>query len=228
MEYYPFIFSNQLKYRIGRHAAFWGFWALFQGVLYAFLPSPLGITFAQRLPYSMLQSVVFMIDHIFLAYSLMYFVVPVYLLRDRYLATGTWVLILFFATGALSALTDWYIVSPLIYHLKFKDLPVLIQGYSWRIFCMGIMAGLRGGITIGGLAAAIKLMKHWYVKQQRNLELKKENVESQLQLLKAQVHPHFLFNTLNNIYSYTQNTSPVASHLVMGLSEMLRYMLYEG
>jgi LytS/YehU family sensor histidine kinase len=86
---------------------------------------------------------------------------------------------------------------------------------------------LRGAITVGGLAAAIKLMKYWYMKEQRNLQLQKENVDAQLQILKAQVHPHFLFNTLNNIYSYTQNTSPVASRLVMGLSDMLRYMLYE-
>jgi hypothetical protein len=228
MEHYPFIFSNQPKYRIARHVAFWGFWWLFQGFLYAFLPSPLGMTYGQRLPYSMLQSVLYMIDHIFLAYSLMYFVIPVYLLRGRYLATGIWVLVLFIATGVLSAVTDRFIASPLVYYLKFKGFPYFIQGYSWDTFCTGITAGLRGGITIGGQAAAIKLMKHWYVKQQRNLELKKENIESQLQLLKAQVHPHFLFNTLNNIYSYTQNTSPVASHLVMGLSEMLRYMLYEG
>jgi LytS/YehU family sensor histidine kinase len=89
------------------------------------------------------------------------------------------------------------------------------------------MAGLRGAITIGGIAASIKLMKLWYVKEQRNLQLQKENAEAQLQLLKAQVHPHFLFNTLNNIYSHTQNTAPVASQLVMGLSDMLRFMLYE-
>jgi LytS/YehU family sensor histidine kinase len=100
-------------------------------------------------------------------------------------------------------------------------------GYQ-NSFYLGLLAGLRGSITIGGLAAAIKLMKHLYVKEQRNLQLQKENAEAQLQLLKAQVHPHFLFNTLNNIYSYTQNTSPIASQLVMGLSEMLRYMLYEG
>ncbi|TXJ27342.1 MAG: two-component system sensor protein [Chitinophagaceae bacterium] len=89
------------------------------------------------------------------------------------------------------------------------------------------MAGLRGGITIGGLAAAIKLIKSLYLKEQRNLQLKKENAESQLQLLKAQVHPHFLFNTLNNIYSFTQNTSPQASKLVTGLSDLLRFILYE-
>jgi LytS/YehU family sensor histidine kinase len=93
---------------------------------------------------------------------------------------------------------------------------------------MSLMAGLRGGLTVGGIAAAIKLMKYWYVKEQRNLQLQKENVESQLQLLKAQVHPHFLFNTLNNIYSYTQKTSPVAAKMVSGLSDLLRFMLYEG
>jgi LytS/YehU family sensor histidine kinase len=93
---------------------------------------------------------------------------------------------------------------------------------------MGLLAGLRGGITIAGLAVAIKLMKHWYLKEQRNLQLQKENTESQLQLLKAQIHPHFLFNTLNNIYSITQDTSPIASKLLIALSDMLRYILYEG
>jgi LytS/YehU family sensor histidine kinase len=94
-------------------------------------------------------------------------------------------------------------------------------------FFFSLMAGLRGGISIGGMAAAIKLMKHWYTEGQRNLQLQKENIQSQLQVLKAQVHPHFLFNTLNNIYSYTQNTSATASKLVMGMSDIIRYMLYE-
>jgi LytS/YehU family sensor histidine kinase len=71
-------------------------------------------------------------------------------------------------------------------------------------------------------------MKYWYIKEQRNLQLQKENTEAQLQLLKAQIHPHFLFNTMNNIYSFTQNTSPAAAKLVAGLSDMLRYILYEG
>ncbi|RYZ29304.1 MAG: two-component system sensor protein [Chitinophagaceae bacterium] len=94
-------------------------------------------------------------------------------------------------------------------------------------FYLGLLAGLRGGITVGGIAAAIKLSKYWYVKEQRNLQLQKENIASQLQVLKAQVHPHFLFNTLNNIYANTQVTSPVAANMIMGLSELLRYMLYE-
>jgi LytS/YehU family sensor histidine kinase len=50
---------------------------------------------------------------------------------------------------------------------------------------------------------------------------------AELQLLKAQVHPHFLFNTLNNIYSFAQNTSPVAAKMITGLSDLLRYILYD-
>ncbi|RYZ24214.1 MAG: two-component system sensor protein [Chitinophagaceae bacterium] len=91
-----------------------------------------------------------------------------------------------------------------------------------------MLAGLRGAITIGGLAAAIKLMKYWYSKEQRNLQLQNEALDAQMQLLKAQVHPHFLFNTLNNIYAQTQEPAPAAARMIAGLSDLLRYMLYEG
>ncbi len=48
------------------------------------------------------------------------------------------------------------------------------------------------------------MFKYYYLKDIRNQQLMKENIAAQLQLLKAQVHPHFLFNTLNNIFSQTQ------------------------
>src|SRR5678810_1081919 len=68
----------------------------------------------------------------------------------------------------------------------------------------------------------------YYVKHMRNQQLLKDNMEAQLQLLRAQVHPHFLFNSLNNIYSQTQVESPKGSKMIMGLSDILRYILYEG
>lgn len=226
MNKYPFIFSNELRYRIQRHLFFWFFWWLFQGFLYAFTPGRFGLTYAQRIPISMIESAIFLLAHIFLSYTLMYFVLPRYLLKNKYLLTGFWTLVAFFATAALSAVLAIYVVSPTIRWVfpQWSDYP---RPPSQISFFLGLLAGLRGGITIGGLAAAIKLMKHWYIKEQRNLQLQKENAESQLQLLKAQVHPHFLFNTLNNIYSHTQDVAPVASQLVMGLSDMLRFMLYE-
>ncbi|OUJ68953.1 hypothetical protein BXP70_27280 [Hymenobacter crusticola] len=84
-----------------------------------------------------------------------------------------------------------------------------------------MMGGLRGSITIGGLAAALKLMKYYYVQQQ-------QAARAELTALKAQLHPHFLFNTLNNIYAHAQPTAPVAAELVLGLAGLLRYMLYSA
>jgi len=227
MEKYPFIFSDKPKHRIRRHVAFWLFWGLFQAFLYAFAPYPTILSYWDRLPIALLDSFIYLPSHMFLAYSLMYFVIPRYLVKEKYLAASGWVILLFIATATLASSSGKYLISPVRDIFLSKNL-YLPHPNRQQAFYLSLLAGLRGGITIGGMAAAIKLMKYWYVKEQRNLQLQKENAESQLQLLKAQVHPHFLFNTLNNIYSYTQNTSPVASKLVTRLSDLLRFILYEA
>jgi len=223
---YPFIFSDEPWYRIRRHLAFWVFWWLSQGVLYSVFGSS-KISYPLQLLDSTFESLAFMIAHIFLAYALMYFVIPRYLLKQKYWHTAIWVLICFLGAAFLSTVISGLIIPPIRYWVLGEELGLYLRVRAVNNVHLSLMAGLRGGITIGGIAASIKLMKHWYVKEQRNLQLQKENAESQLQLLKAQVHPHFLFNTLNNIYSHTQNKAPVASQLVMGLSDMLRFMLYE-
>ena len=227
-EKYPFIFSDERKYRIRRHLAFWTFWWITQGVLYSVIGYTGEPAYPLRLANSTVESLFYMIAHIALSYALMYFVIPQYLLKQKYWLTGMWVLICFLGAAVISTILSATIIPEI--EEWFLHNPANENGLRIRATArvhLSLMAGLRGGITIGGIAASIKLMKHWYVKEQRNLQLQKENVEAQLQLLKAQIHPHFLFNTLNNIYSHTQNTAPVASQLVMGLSDMLRFMLYE-
>jgi len=81
--------------------------------------------------------------------------------------------------------------------------------------------------TVVGFALAIKLLKNWYVKQKETAQAAREKINAELQLLKAQVHPHFLFNTLNNIYSFIINDSPVAPEAIKKLSTLLRYIIYE-
>lgn len=231
MKQHPFIFSNEPAYRLKRHLAFWIFWWLFQSFLYAFVPNDSNLKVVQILPSSAIGSFLYLGSHVFLSYTLLYFVIPRYVVTAKYTAAATWTLVLIAITASIAALTTLYIIQPvtkflLPEYLVAKPPPAKIQNNLK--FHLAFLAGLRGGLTVGGIAAAIKLMKHWYIQGQKNLELQKENVEAQLQNLKAQVHPHFLFNTLNNIYSFTQNTSVEASKMVMGLSDMLRYMLYEG
>jgi sensor histidine kinase YesM len=228
MEKYPFIFSDEKKYRIRRHLMFWTSWWLFTAVIYSFGYGPLSLTYGYGLMRSVIEAFIFLPTHIFLAYSIMYFVIPRFLLKGKYVQTAELVGFLFALCAVISITLNVTIINAvrnLFEYKEFQQLPPM----PLRIKILyGLMAGLRGGITIGGLAAAIKLMKYWYVKEQRNTQLQKENLASQLQLLKAQVHPHFLFNTLNNIYSHTQKVSPTASSLVIGLSDLLRYILHEG
>lgn len=230
IEKYPFIFSDSARHRIARHVSFWLFWGVFQGFLYSFVSIQRGaFHYIPRLQSSLVESFVFLIPHMFLSYMLIYFVIPRYLLKQKYLLTSIWVIILFLAAAFLSTILSITIIESIRrYFLGAEYLAFARRnGIGLSIF-LGLMAGLRGGITIGGISAAIKLMKHWYVKEQRNLILQKENMEAQLKVLKAQIHPHFLFNTLNNIYSHTRNVSPTASKMLMELSDMLRYILYEG
>lgn len=226
MQKYPFIFSDEWKYRFQRHLSFWLFWGIFQGFIYSFAASFSFYAYIFRLPMAMLESFLFLWAHMFLAYSLMYYVIPKYLLKQKYWDTAIWTFLCFLATAFFSTVIGRFIVDPLRDHYMGEGAALYRRVTGGAIF-LSLLAGLRGGLTIGGIAAAIKLMKYWYVKEQRNLQLQKENVESQLQLLKAQVHPHFLFNTLNNIYSTTQNTSPAASRMITELSDILRFILYE-
>jgi LytS/YehU family sensor histidine kinase len=80
---------------------------------------------------------------------------------------------------------------------------------------------------ITGFAVMIKLMKRWWLKQKETEQLFQEKTKAELQLLKAQVHPHFLFNTLNNIYYFTLSGSPKAPEMINKLSGLLHYILNE-
>jgi len=81
--------------------------------------------------------------------------------------------------------------------------------------------------SVVGFALAIKILKNWYLKQKETAQVSREIINGELQLLKAQVHPHFLFNTINNIYSFIINGSGDATEALKKLSTLLRYIIYE-
>lgn len=71
-------------------------------------------------------------------------------------------------------------------------------------------------------------LRAWYEQQRTTQQLQKDKAEAQLELLKSQVQPHFIFNTLNNIYSYAQQNNQQTSELIYRLSALLSYMLYDS
>lgn len=119
----------------------------------------------------------------------------------------------------------WGIASS--YFINFKFLASIGVGTGLQTVWNPGLA-LLGQFTILGTAVSIKLLKHWYQQRQEMMEMKQQKLSAELQLLKSQVHPHFLFNTLNNLYSFTLHESHKAPEIVLKLSQLLRFMIYES
>jgi len=80
------------------------------------------------------------------------------------------------------------------------------------------------------LTTLLSMSKDWFAlleSQRRIAVLEKEKKEAELDILKGQVNPHFLFNTLNNLYSLAQKKSELTSDMILKLSDLMRYVLYE-
>ena len=77
-------------------------------------------------------------------------------------------------------------------------------------------------------AFVLRLTVDWFNKYRRQKELEKQNSLTELALLRSQINPHFLFNTLNNIHSFSIRDPEKTSFAIIKLSEIMRYMLYEA
>jgi LytS/YehU family sensor histidine kinase len=80
---------------------------------------------------------------------------------------------------------------------------------------------------IAGISSIYYIINDWMHVQKEKQELTNQTLQSELKFLKSQINPHFLFNTLNSLYALTLKKSDLAPDIVLKLSEMMRYMLYE-
>ena len=79
-----------------------------------------------------------------------------------------------------------------------------------------------------GLGVTVSFIQTWQREVNLRQQLEQEKVTTELTLLKAQINPHFFFNTLNTIYSYTLSDGEVARTAITNLSKMMRYVLYDA
>ncbi|MFT4565447.1 MAG: two-component system LytT family sensor kinase [Saprospiraceae bacterium] len=83
-------------------------------------------------------------------------------------------------------------------------------------------------ILIVTFSTLVHLLENRFKKERANQLLIQEHQAAQLQFLKAQINPHFLFNTLNNIYSLSIAQSTKTPQMILQLSQLLRYVIYES
>ncbi len=89
------------------------------------------------------------------------------------------------------------------------------------------LPGFIMNLVILLVAALFRLYEHKAKKEQESREELQRSQEAQILYLKSQVNPHFLFNTLNNLYGLTYSKSDLAPQMVLGLSDTMRYLIYE-
>jgi hypothetical protein len=97
--------------------------------------------------------------------------------------------------------------------------PSPLQFIFWHILSLG---------AIAGLSVALRVSSRWSEVENERKELEKAKSEAELQNLKNQVSPHFLLNTLNNIYALIEFNPPKAQEAVMDLGKLLRHLLYDN
>lgn len=157
------------------------------------------------------------------AYFLSYRILPRLMAPQKHM----WVWIEFFVVSyfisVIARIVMIYVLEPFMRKEHFDqepiseiltDLPTLFGSYFLHI------------LSLSMFFVFIKLIKDQYVIQKRSLLLEKQKAETELKILKAQLNPHFLFNTLNNIYSLSIINSPITSKSIAVLSEILDCILY--
>jgi two-component system LytT family sensor kinase len=142
--------------------------------------------------------------------------------RYRRMAAGMVVLVI--VVGLLKHAAQTYFIYLPVLGTHIGNVPSWISYWKVRYVLGSIIAPL--------LQASIVVMAYFFqlwARQQRQIEkARREKVEAELELLKSQVEPHFIFNTLNNIYYLAQNNHPRTGEMVYRLAQLLSYMLYDS
>jgi len=236
MNFYNLAFSEKRSTRIRRHFLFWTVWCFYWLTTYLIptqwipawnvhgpMPQIEKYGFAISVFRLFMNTTLMTLILMGLTYGVLYYFLPRYISRTKNFI-GTTILLLLFVSF-LAVIN--YIFLMLIFSIStrlgyFNQMPKM--SFIIPVWARLILFNYP---TVVGFALAIKILKNWYLKQKETAQVGREIINGELQLLKAQVHPHFLFNTLNNIYSFIINDSNDATEALKKLSTLLRYIIYE-
>lgn len=185
------------------------FWLLVMSLFSLFEMSVMDISFFHALSNNAVRLVILG----FAVYYNVYVLVPNYLARKRF----------FPYMGMLFLLT--LIITPIESFLLF------VKSSGKPEMQAGILRELNlafiPNFLLMGVSTVVKITTDWYKNMREKQVIETETMQSELRFLKSQINPHFLFNTLNSLYALTLKKDEKAPEIVLKLSEMMRYMLYE-
>lgn len=190
-----------------------GYWILITGF---FIYEKRYLIYKASMPYFAACVTVRIVLLMVIAYLNLHYFLPRYLLKKRYAAYFAVVLLSVFCYLIAQSLFDFYLYGNVIGPMRNSD---LMEALSYNFFST---------LWYIGLMLALKLSMDWYDQQLAIQKITVEKLHAEVNFLRAQVNPHFLFNALNNLYALTLKKSTLAPDVVLKLSEMMEYMLYDS
>ncbi len=153
-----------------------------------------------------------------------YFLIPKLLAQKKVIAYTLIIIGLLIVFGTFPRIyrhlsDDLHILpaNPILSNRTRHLLPPLLSGGSIAIFLLVFV-----------ISTGVKVVSQWFTSEQKTKEIENEKLNTELSFLKSQINPHFLFNTLNNIYSLAEAGSEKTGEAVMKLSNIMRYILTEA
>ena len=200
--------------RVGYHVLFWAVYIPLNST-FACLLQGLNIYdyFWQAITQELMLSPVKML----LVYFIFYYLLPTFLENSKIFKLILWGVVAYIITGLLYRAVEGYIYLPNFFpQIKPAFLiPELLLFAYFDVF-----------ITTSA-ALSIKMIKLNYQKIEHEKALVKEKLSAELDFLRAQTNPHFLFNTLNNLYGLARKKNDRTPDAILMLSKIMRFMLYD-
>lgn len=192
---------------LGLHILFWVGTGLF---FFPFFIPILGV------PNALLKVSATLLIFLFLAYSNMLYLIPRFFEKRKYLQYSSLIVLLIIISAILLIIID----SHFAFKTGFVSKIRINRGFPLYNFLMTMIVAM--------VSTTYKLSQRALDYQNLKQQFQNQQLKAELDLLKAQINPHFLFNTLNNIYTLAYLKSEQAPEMINKLSELMRYMLYEG
>lgn len=162
---------------------------------------------------TLIKEIVNVIFFAIVVYFNLKFLIPHYLKEGKSLS---YIVFLFFSVLLISP------IKTLCLYLIFQDFPYIQQNF---IENQGFI--FMSSLFVAASSTIYQILNDWQRSDVEKKELEFKKTQTELNFLRSQINPHFLFNTLNNLYALTLKKSDTAPETVLKLSEIMRYMLYE-
>ncbi len=202
--------NRLINNRLLQHVAYWLVFVSFFSIVWGSYDFDFEKTFSIQL--------ILLPLHAALVYFVIYFLIPHYLFRRKVALFFLLYWLTLFVAAVLNRCIDNYVILA-------RYLP---HWYSMSLFHPVVLLSTIIKLNFPlALPVTIKVFNYLAQVQRSQQELERKKIEAELSFLKAQIHPHFLFNTLNSIYALVLKKSDVAKEVVLKFSHLLRYVLYD-